>query len=124
MKKKILLVDDEALIAETTGMILEDEGYSVVIAHNGIDGLAKARDEAPDLIITDYMMPRMDGLEMVKNLRQEGLNIPTIMATSLPREKLPKSNRRAPYDAYLGKPFLDKDLLKAVRRLLNKGAER
>src|SRR5690606_18654065 len=118
MTKKILLVEDEALIAESASLLLEDEGYSVTIAYNGLDGLAAARDEMPDLIIADYMMPRMNGLEMIENLQQEGIVIPTLIVSSIPQDKLPQQSDRALYDDYLGKPFLDRELLRAVRQLL------
>lgn len=122
MRKKILLVEDEALIAESARLLLEDEGYSVSIAYNGVDGLAAARDGMPDLIIADYMMPRMNGLEMIQNLHQDGIAIPTIVVSSIPQDKLPQQGNRALYDDYLGKPFFDRDLLRAVRKLLSNGA--
>lgn len=122
MTKKILLVEDEALIAESASLLLEDEGYSVTIAYNGLDGLAAARDETPDLIIADYMMPRMNGLEMIENLQQEGILIPTLIVSSIPQDKLPQQSDRALYDDYLGKPFLDRELLRAVRQLLANGS--
>lgn len=122
MTKKILLVEDEALIAESASLLLEDEGYSVTIAYNGLDGLAAARDEMPDLIIADYMMPRMNGLEMIENLQQEGILIPTLIVSSIPQDKLPQQSDRALYDDYLGKPFLDRELLRAVRQLLANGS--
>jgi len=122
MTKKILLVEDEALIAESASLLLEDEGYSVTIAYNGLDGLAAARDEMPDLIIADYMMPRMNGLEMIENLQQEGIVIPTLIVSSIPQDKLPQQSDRALYDDYLGKPFLDRELLRAVRQLLANGS--
>lgn len=122
MTKKILLVEDEALIAESASLLLEDEGYSVTIAYNGLDGLAAARDEMPDLIIADYMMPRMNGLEMIETLQQEGIVIPTLIVSSIPQDKLPQQSDRALYDDYLGKPFLDRELLRAVRQLLANGS--
>lgn len=122
MTKKILLVEDEALIAESASLLLEDEGYSVTIAYNGLDGLAAARDETPDLIIADYMMPRMNGLEMIETLQQEGIVIPTLIVSSIPQDKLPQQSDRALYDDYLGKPFLDRELLRAVRQLLANGS--
>jgi DNA-binding response OmpR family regulator len=114
---RILLVEDEIAISINTGMILEDEGHVVDYAYNGVAGLKQAKSAPPDLVITDYMMPHMDGLAMIAALRSDGWTGPIILATSIPEGSLPAGYERA-HDGYLGKPYLERDLLKLVRALL------
>ncbi|PTE21365.1 response regulator [Cereibacter changlensis JA139] len=113
----ILLVEDEFVIAFGSRMILEDEGFAVLVAANGEAGLAEALASGPDLIVTDYMMPRMNGLEMIRQLRDHGVRTPIVLATSIPERQVPK-DPPPQYDAYLGKPYGDAGLLDVVRRLL------
>jgi DNA-binding response OmpR family regulator len=113
---RILLVEDEIAISINTGMILEDEGYVVDYAHNGKAGIEQAKSAPPDLVITDYMMPHMDGLAMIAALRSTGWTGPIILATSIPEGNLPASYERT-HDGYLAKPYLERDLLNLVRAL-------
>lgn len=113
----ILVVEDEGIIALSASMILEDAGYTVILAYNGEAGLAVALTSSLDLIISDYMMPRMDGIQMIKALREAGNKTPVILATAIPEDRLP-SNPHPVYDAYLGKPYNGNALHAAVRRLL------
>lgn len=114
---RILLVEDEFVIALNASLILEDQGYSVEIASNGADGLDVVRSTAPDLIITDFMMPGMDGLEFIEALRSQGLATPIVIATSILEDRLPK-RMGCRYDAYLRKPYLAEELLSVVQALL------
>lgn len=84
MKKKILLVDDEPDIALVFKTILENEGYQVVVAIDGIDGLNKAVSERPDLIILDMKMPYKDGPETLRELKMSELTkmIPVVMLSA------------------------------------------
>jgi two-component system response regulator VicR len=81
---RILFVDDDFAVAEVTRMVLEHEGYTVIIAANGEDAFAAAESERPDLVITDYMMPIMNGGELVRRLHGQPLlkAIPVIMITA------------------------------------------
>ena len=115
--KRILLVEDEVVIAMGVSLLLEDEGYEVHLAANGRVGLELAMEQSPDLIITDYMMPRMDGLAMIQALREAGLTTPVILFTSIPEDRL-GGNPNASYDAYLSKPVRFDDLIALVRSLL------
>lgn len=114
MGARILIVDDEAVVALCMATLLEDEGYRVVTATDGMEGAERARRRQPDLIITDLMMPRMDGLAMIHELRTRGVSIPIILTTSVPEESL----RDHSYDSYLQKPYYEDDLLRHVRKLL------
>jgi CheY-like chemotaxis protein len=113
----ILVVEDEVIIAFGTSMVLEDAGFTVILAQDGETGLTKALASAPDLIITDYMMPRMNGIKMIKALRAAGNSTPVILATAIPEDSLP-SNPDPVHDAYLGKPYHDAVLLRTVRQFL------
>lgn len=112
---RILLVEDEALIVLVTSIALEEAGHHVMEAVDGVEGLKIAHQEQPDLIITDYMMPRMNGLEMIEKLRDGGFEGPIVLATAIPEANLPV---RPKYDAYLTKPFREKALLAVVERFL------
>jgi DNA-binding response OmpR family regulator len=84
-KKKILVVEDEEPMQLVLRDILKVEGYAVLEAKNGIEGLELALKDHPDLILLDVLMPKMDGLEMLKKLREDkwGLHVPVIVLTNL-----------------------------------------
>ena len=84
MAKRILVVDDEATIARIVEMNLVREGYEVMKASNGVEGLEAARRERPDLILLDVQMPQMDGLEMLAQMKADNelAGIPVIMLTA------------------------------------------
>lgn len=113
----ILLVEDEMVIALGTSMLLEDEGHTVILASDGEAGIAQAIETTPDLIMTDYMMPRMDGLAMIRELRSRGMTVPIVLATSIPEASIEEPPRRL-YDAYLSKPYGESALLEVIRHLL------
>jgi len=114
--RKILVVDDEVMIATTLALFLEDEGYDVILAHDGRRALELARAERPDMIITDYMMPRMGGLELARVLRtdQDLCTLPVLLTSALPPNE--------PHDLVAGilqKPFNLQALARTVRKLLD-----
>lgn len=111
----ILLVEDEYLLASALGAALEDAGYQVTCAFNGREGLEKALVSPPDLIITDFMMPQMNGINMIERLRGAGLQLPIILRTAVPRENLPVGGR---YDLVIGKPYDEQILLSAIQDLI------
>jgi len=85
-KKKILIIDDDSSILEMYSITLKAEGFEVLSASNGKEGLKKAIAETPDLILLDIMMPVMDGLSMLQKLRREnqyGKNVPVILLTNM-----------------------------------------
>ncbi len=116
--KKILVVEDELVIAMSTEMVLESEGFAVLLATDGREGLAKAAAEKPDLIIADLMMPRMDGVTMSAQLRERGITAPIVLTTWIPETKVSSNSHRI-FDAFLPKPFTDFELLAVVRRILD-----
>ncbi len=87
MSAKILVVDDEPDILEAIGIVLEAQGYEVVTARDGIEGLEKLKEEKPDMMILDLLMPRMDGFEVCKELkdprRAKYAHVPIIILSSI-----------------------------------------
>ncbi|MGA2549627.1 MAG: response regulator [Burkholderiaceae bacterium] len=118
--KTILVVDDEYANAEVLALILADEGYRVVCAANGAEGLEKIRDAHPDLVILDIMMPVMDGAEMAKQMRAspETRHIKIILNSSL-SESVARQ-RCDSYDGFLRKPYNINAALELISRLLSK----
>lgn len=112
---RILLVEDEAIISLVTSIALEAAGHHVLDAVDGVEALQIVRQEQPQLILTDYMMPRMDGLELIARLREAGFEKPIILATAVPEASLPGQRQ---YDAYLPKPYREADLFDVVGRFL------
>lgn len=114
----ILVVDDEYLIADILGYALEDEGFMVVKASNGQKGLEVLERERPALIITDFMMPVMDGLEFAKAVRAlPAVNhLPIILISGAQAHIGMK--RSDLFDAVLNKPFNIQEILATVRDLL------
>ena len=112
---RILLVEDEALIAIMASMSLEDVGFHVTVASDGQQGLEIALQDRPDVIITDFMMPKMTGLEMIAKLRQSGFLAPIILATAIQEKMLPTQEG---YDLYIPKPYLEEQLIEAVSRFV------
>jgi CheY-like chemotaxis protein len=102
--RTILVVDDEFGVADVLAAALEDEGYRVNTAANGRDALSRLAEEVPDLVITDFMMPVMDGPAMAHAIREAGhLNLPIIMMSAMPEAAV-----RQRFDGYFGflrKPF-------------------
>jgi two-component system alkaline phosphatase synthesis response regulator PhoP len=117
--KTILVVDDEPSIAQIAGDYLRHGGFGVITASNGIDALAAARAQRPDLIVLDLGLPRMNGLEVARTLRREG-NVPIIMLTA----RIEESDRLAGLDLgaddYMTKPFSPRELVARVRSVLRR----
>lgn len=117
--KTILIVDDEFSIVETLAEILSYAGYAATSASNGRAGLEAARATRPALILLDYMMPVMDGLQMLARLRADPdlKEIPVVMMTAAPLG-IPDTSRR--WDALLIKPFDATQLARSIERLIGK----
>ncbi|WP_294822605.1 response regulator transcription factor [uncultured Flavobacterium sp.] len=125
MKKKdikILLVDDEQDILEIVGYNLTQEGYQVVTAVNGREAIAKAKKELPHLIIIDVMMPEMDGMEAVENIRRipELSNVIITFLTARSEDYSQVAGFDAGADDYIAKPIKPKLLVSKVKALLRR----
>jgi len=117
--KKILAVDDSVSIRKSITFILGQEGYEVVEAVDGNDGLAKARAEKFDLVITDINMPGMDGIELIKNLRQEASYkfTPLIALTTENQMSKMEEGKAAGATGWIVKPFVAEKLLAVVKKV-------
>ena len=118
MKKKILIIEDEPDLVKGLKLNLSDEGYEVDWAVNGVEGLRKAIDEAPDLIILDIMLPEMDGLEVCRKLRQKNIETPVIMLTAKGGEIDKVVGLEIGADDYMTKPFSIRELLARIKARL------
>ena len=114
----IVVADDEYLLAMMLADILEDEGHEVMIAHHGLNALERIRERRPALVITDFMMPVMTGLELAQAVRsdQEIKDIPIILVSGaqggIARE-FPEL-----FEAVLDKPYRNQDILDLVNRVV------
>jgi len=118
--KKVLVVDDEIHIVHVVTIKLRNNGYEVISAENGADALDVARKEQPDVIISDFQMPVMTGLELVEKLRQieETRNIPVILLTARSFDVPPEQQQRLYIVQCLSKPFSPRELLGCVEDAL------
>ncbi|TWU07858.1 Transcriptional regulatory protein YycF [Stieleria varia] len=117
---KILVVDDDIEIIESVRYALEGEGYEVVIARDGNQGLALAEKETPDLMILDMMMPKRSGFLVMEKLRRSSeRDLPVIMITGNEGSRHKAYAELLGVSEYIRKPFPMDRLLKAVRSLLN-----
>lgn len=120
--KKILVVEDSDDVRENIVSLLEINDYKVVSAENGFEGYQKATEELPDLIIADIMMPMMDGLELLKILRENNTtqNIPFVFLSAKSSMNEIRTGMNTGADDYLTKPFHAKDILEAIEVRLKK----
>jgi len=121
-KAKVLVVDDEPNIVQTLKDRLEMNDYDVVTACNGDEGLTIARQEQPDLILLDVIMPVLDGHEMLEQLRQEewGSEISIIMLTARSQAQDIQRARACNIDDYIIKPFDLSELLEKIENILER----
>jgi DNA-binding response OmpR family regulator len=115
----ILLVEDEPALVETLEYTLQRQGYTVTVATDGVAALEKARSEPPDLVILDVMLPRMDGFEVCRVLRQE-MTVPILMLTARTDEVDKIVGLEVGADDYLTKPFNMRELTARVKALLRR----
>ncbi|NTW01799.1 MAG: response regulator transcription factor [Oscillochloris sp.] len=115
----ILLVEDEITLSETLRYNLEREGYSVLSASDGVQGLEQARREQPDLIVLDIMLPRLDGFSVCRILRQES-DVPIMMLTARQDEVDRIAGLELGADDYISKPFSLGEFLARVRAIMRR----
>ena len=119
MPFKILIIEDEKNISEIVAKYLEKEGYATLIANDGIEGLALFRDSNPDLVISDVMMPTIDGFEVLREIRLIS-DIPVIMLTAKQEEVDRLKGFENGADDYVTKPFSPKELVRRVMVMLKR----
>ncbi|MCK4832201.1 MAG: response regulator, partial [Anaerolineales bacterium] len=122
MAEKILVIDDDLDSLKLIGLLLQRQGYQVVAAPGGSQGLAQAESENPDLILLDIMMPDMDGYEVCKRLRKDPrlAHIPIIMFTAKTRVDDKVTGFEAGADDYLTKPTHPAELASRIKAILTR----
>jgi CheY-like chemotaxis protein len=117
--KRVLIVDDEPAIAELVAIILGGRGFEVTVASSGHEGLDRVGESTPDLIITDMIMPDMEGIEFLRALRKGGINVSVIvMSGDRVGQQFFEAARLLGAKARLQKPFSGQQLLETVTRIL------
>ncbi len=119
--RKIYLVDDDENILTSVSMFLENEGYDVHCFHDGVSALDVLTDEPPDLAVFDIKMPRMDGLELLRRLRQTS-NLPVIFLTSKDDELDEAIGLSVGADDYITKPFSQRLLAERIKAILRRAS--
>jgi chemosensory pili system protein ChpA (sensor histidine kinase/response regulator) len=114
----VMVVDDSITVRRVTQRLLQREGYRVVLASDGLQALERLQQERPSLVLSDIEMPRMDGFDLVRNLRGDPrlADLPVIMITSRIAEKHREHARELGVDHYLGKPYAEDELLGLIAR--------
>ena len=120
MTNHILLIEDDPKLAQFIEAELSLEGYRVTVAPNGMDGLSMARDTQPDLLILDWMLPGISGLDVCLRLRNTGIQVPIILLTA--KDEVPDrvAGLNAGADDYVTKPFSMEELLARVKARLRR----
>jgi len=121
---KILVVDDEINLIELVQTRLEANGYEVITANDGEEGLEKAKNEKPNLILLDVMMPKMDGYKACSLLKsdEQYRNIPIILFTGKAQKDFEDVGKKAGADAFMTKPFDPPELLAKIEELIKKSS--
>ena len=124
MAKRILIIEDEQIITKSLQRLLKKEGYEVEVSNSGQDALEQIRDKEFNLVVSDIMMPDMNGIETIKAIRksltdQGKPSIPEILITGYADESKYQEALELKVAEYLYKPFDIKDFLEAVRRNIN-----
>jgi chemosensory pili system protein ChpA (sensor histidine kinase/response regulator) len=113
----ILVVDDSITVRRVTQRLLKREGFRVALANDGLHALEVLREEKPVVVLSDIEMPRMDGFELVRNIRADASlrDLPVIMITSRIAQKHRDHAVELGVDHYLGKPYAEDELLALIR---------
>ena len=120
MAVRILVVDDDRAVRESLRRSLSFNGYSVELAHDGVEALDKIAAERPDALVLDVMIPRLDGLEVCRQLRSTGDDLPILVLTARDSVSERVAGLDAGADDYLPKPFALEELLARMRALLRR----
>jgi two-component system chemotaxis response regulator CheY len=120
MPKQILIIDDSKSMREVISFTLHSRGYEVVEAVDGEEGLTKAQTQTIQLILTDQNMPKMDGLTMIRSLRNlpDYKKVPILLLTTESDKALKKLGKEAGATGWLVKPFNPEKLLRTVQKLI------
>ena len=118
----ILLVEDELRLAQVVRKVLEEEGHTVDVAHDGEEGLAMAMDGSHDVVVLDVLLPGMDGFEVCRSLRANRVDVPVLLLTALDGVEDRVRGLDSGADDYLPKPFRIEELLARLRSIVRRSA--
>src|SRR5215211_4053587 len=119
---KVLIVEDDKLIADAMAAHLRNAGFDSVSAARGLTGLARLRDERPDICVLDLMLPELDGLTLIETARREGIGTPIVVVSARGSEQDRVRTLDLGADDYLVKPFSMEELVARVRAAARRGA--
>lgn len=119
-RKKILIADDNENIRDALAYLLEDEGFQLWIAKDGVDALQKARDVHPDILLLDIMMPKMNGYDVCRAIKNdpELKNIYIIMLTAKGQVAEQEHGKEVGANEYVVKPFSPREILVRIKKIL------
>jgi DNA-binding NtrC family response regulator len=120
-KRNVLVVDDEKTVCASCRKILTQEGYNVDVALSGKEALSKLKGNGFDVVVTDWKMPEIDGIEMARRIKQENPNVAVILITGYPSVETSIAAIRSGVSDYVPKPFTPQELSDAMIRALAKG---
>jgi CheY-like chemotaxis protein len=118
---KVLIADDDRTIRALLGDVLADMGHEVVAAENGADAVELCLREHPDVVILDFLMPKLSGLDALRVLRERGSKVPAVLLTAISDSSLRDVQGAEQPEAILEKPFRRKTLEKAIQRATGQG---
>jgi two-component system alkaline phosphatase synthesis response regulator PhoP len=123
--KKVLVVDDEFHIVQVVAIKLRNNGYEVITADNGADAFRLACEQKPDIVITDYQMPQLSGLELIEKMRSnpDTVRIPVIMLTARGFAIDDELKQKLAVSACLSKPFSPREVLGTVEDILKQSVQ-
>ena len=121
MAERVLVVEDDPNTLEIVDLYLRRDGYEVLVAKDGMEGLALSEEQSPDLVILDLMLPKLHGMDLCQRLRQVK-NVPIIMLTAMVEEKDRLAGLEIGADDYVTKPFSPRELAARVKAVLRRTA--
>lgn len=120
MSPKVLVVDDEQSIVTLLKYNIEQAGYQVIVAYDGVQALEKVNEEKPDLVVLDVMLPEMDGIEVCKTIRSDKNQVPILMLTAKDDEFDRVLGLELGADDYMTKPFSPREVVARVKAILRR----
>jgi len=120
MSRKILIVEDDQMMLSLLQFKLQREGFETIVVQDGNEAIAKIENDSPDLIVTDIMMPFLNGMELTSKIRNElNLKTPIIVISSAGQEDMVMQAFKLGADNFITKPFSPNELVMRIRKLLN-----
>ena len=122
-ERTILIVDDEVELAENVADLLEFEGYRVEMCASAEEAVGRVEARVPDLVLSDVRLPGMDGLELLRRLKEARSTLPVVMVSASSQKETREKIEKYGADGFILKPYEQNDLLKLIGEILKRGAE-